>query len=271
ADRLRATFVPGGRLASFTLYYVYMYGITDLAGQAAYSFTSFTTAAGAQTSAPSVVALSPAAGSTDVPIDTHVAARISAPLNPLTVGAGAITVSTGGQPVAGTVSLGADRQILTFTPAANLAAAATYSVTVAGVRDLAGNLLSPANGTFTTGTTAAGANPFRVTAVVPSNGTASVPVNSTVRVTFARLVDPTSVAVNTMTLSVPGVGNLAARYAVAGNEVTIAPAAPMPGDAQVSLQIQGVLDLAGNANAYWNSSFRTAAVPDTIPPTVINV
>src|SRR5205814_10366616 len=112
----------------------------------------------------------------------------------------------------GRFPLGTDRQMLPCTRAAAVAGAATDSVTLARVRDLAGNLLTPANGTLTTGTTATGANPFRVTAVVPSNGRASVPVNSTVRVTFARLVDPTSVAVNTMTLSVPGVGNLAARY-----------------------------------------------------------
>jgi hypothetical protein len=269
-DGLSATFTPNVPLASSTQYYIYAYGITNLAGHAAYSYTGFVTGFGEGTAPLSVVAISPPAGSTNVPLNARIAARVSAPLNPLTVTTGAITVAAGGLAVPGGAALSSDRQTLTFTPAANLAQTTLYSVSIANVADVAGNTVSPATATFTTGVAAAPPNSLSVSSVTPPSGSADVPVDTAIGVVFTSPIDPTSVSLSTVTLYVPGVGNLAANYEVNGAAVTIRPLA-LPGDTQIYLQVSGVVDLAGHANNYFFASFRTAAVPDTTPPAVINV
>ncbi|WP_239310935.1 DUF4082 domain-containing protein [Frankia sp. Cj3] len=61
------------------------------------------------------------------------------------------TVGAGGQNVAGGVGYDAATRTATFTPTAALATGTTYTATVSGVRDIAGNLLAaPVTWTFTT-------------------------------------------------------------------------------------------------------------------------
>src|SRR5205823_12421374 len=135
---------------------------------------------------------------------------------PLTVGPTAIEVATGGMPVAGTTTLSNDRLMVTFTPAAPFARSTSFAATVAGLADVAGNSLTPVSTSFTTGTTSAGGNSLSVSAVSPAHGSIEVTVDTAVHVTFTAAVDPTTVALNTMLLYVPGVGNLAATYQVNG-------------------------------------------------------
>ena len=259
------------RSSPSTVYVSYVSGILDFAGQGAYSYTTFTTGLGVQTTGPTVVALSPPDGSIDAPLNTHVVAQLSSPINPLTVRPTSIALTADGSPVAATTTLSADRLILTLTPLAPLAATTVYTVMVGGVADVAGNLMTPATAQFTTGTAAAGGNSLSVTAIAPSDGSVDVPVDTTVEVTFTSAVDPSSVAVGTVTLYVPGVGNLAASYAVNGDRITVTPSSALPGNTTIYLQVSGVRDLAGNAVNYSNTWFRTAAAADTTPPTVISV
>src|SRR5439155_23606060 len=146
-----ATFAPAAPLSPSTTYYNNVSGIADLVGQTAYIFTSFTTGAGAQTTAPAVVTVSPPNGATDVPVDAKVSLRLSAPISPVTVGADAVAVMTGGQSVAGSLAVSSDRLTLTFTPAANLTPVTTYVVALKDVSDLTGTGVIPFGSTFTTG------------------------------------------------------------------------------------------------------------------------
>jgi hypothetical protein len=52
--------------------------------------------------------------------------------------------------VSGGTAYNAASQTVTFTPSAALAAGTTYTATVSGARDTAGNLMAPTNWTFTT-------------------------------------------------------------------------------------------------------------------------
>jgi hypothetical protein len=69
ADGLTATLTPSSPLAASTAYFMEATGITDLVGQGInFVFISFTTAAGTETVAPTVTAVSPPNGATGVPV-----------------------------------------------------------------------------------------------------------------------------------------------------------------------------------------------------------
>jgi hypothetical protein len=269
-DRRSATLIPAAPLQALTGYYVNMSGIADPAGHATSIFTSFTTAAGPGAAVPTVVAISPADGAANVPLNAHAVVRLSEPIAPVSVTAAAVSLTTGGNPVASATALSADRMTVTLTPAAALTASTLYRVNVSGLTSVAGIAVAAASSTFTTGTAVTGPQ-LAVSSFVPANGAADVSVTSTIRATFNAPVDSTSITVSTMNVSVSGIGTAAGTYAVQDNVVVFTPASPFPGNATVNVQVSGVLDLAGRASNFASMSFRTAAAPDTAPPTVVSV
>jgi hypothetical protein len=147
-------------------------GATDLAGNALAGTSAalpaasdhvwtFTTGAAADTTAPTVTAISPTDGSTGTCLTKTVSATFSKPMDAATIGTTTFGVSANGVAVAGTVSYDAASQIATFTPTAagGFAASTPFVVTVksgtAGVKDLAGNALAvDRTWGFTSGTSA---------------------------------------------------------------------------------------------------------------------
>ncbi|MEV8096110.1 Ig-like domain-containing protein [Kitasatospora sp. NPDC085879] len=114
---------------------------------------SYTATYGQDTTAPTVTGTTPAAGATGVAVGTPVKFSFSEPLDPATVTASALTLktTTGGTPVAGTVSYDAATGTAVLTPGADLALTTGYTATVQGVKDLAGNTLAaPVSVSFTT-------------------------------------------------------------------------------------------------------------------------
>jgi len=183
-----------------------------------------------------------------------------------------VVLSAGGVPVAGTVALAGNLQTLTLTPSAALAAGTTYTVSVSGFSDNAGNAVAPFTSSFTTGTTTALAGALAVTAVTPVNGATTVPVNSAVTITFNEVVDPNSVNASTFFVYDPSASSshLAGTYQVSGNTVTFTPVSPLPGGVLLYGYMYGITDFAGNTTSYsW--PFTTAATADTTPPTVVSV
>lgn len=94
--------------------------------------------------------VTPAAGATNVGIDSPVTIRFSAPVDTSTVNAGTIVVSTGSSAIGGTRAVAGN--VVTFTPTQPLREFnTTYTVTVAGVLSTRGNFLDgPQVSTFTT-------------------------------------------------------------------------------------------------------------------------
>ncbi|MBT9457526.1 MAG: DUF3494 domain-containing protein [Burkholderiaceae bacterium] len=133
---------------------------TDLSGNALAGNTAtlpaagnhvwtFTTGAAADSTAPTVTAISPADGSTAVcPLTGSANATFSEAMDATTINASTFTVTDNGVTVAGTVSYSALTQVATFTPTAatGFAASRSFVVTIAsgttGVKDLAGNPLA---------------------------------------------------------------------------------------------------------------------------------
>ncbi|HEY5156050.1 MAG TPA: DUF4082 domain-containing protein, partial [Acidimicrobiales bacterium] len=97
---------------------------------------------------PSVVSQQPGPGATGVAVGSTVVATMSEPLQP---GTATLNVSGPGGSVAGSVAYSALTKQVTFTPSAPLDAATTYTATLSGALDVAGNALAgPVTWSFTT-------------------------------------------------------------------------------------------------------------------------
>jgi RHS repeat-associated protein len=268
-----ATFTPSAQLDSFTTYYVQATGgIADVEGHALASFASnFTTSAATDTSAPTVLIVSPANGASNVPANVRVDLAMSAPLSAESVGSNAVVVSAGGVPVPGTITLGSSGTVLTFMSTNLLAASTAYTVTANGFTDQAGNAVVPFTSSFTTGTsTVANTTGPTVVSVSPVNGATTVSVSSPIALTFNEAVDATTTNDTTVPISVNG-AVLAGTYSLdgTGTIVTFTPLSPFPGNMTVTVQVNsGLLDLSGNASNAFSSTFTTGTGTDTIAPVV---
>ncbi len=143
------TFTPSAALATSATYTATLSGSTDLAGNviAAPVSWSFTTVA-ADTTKPTVVSTSPASGATGVATSSTVKAVMSERLQP---SSSTLTLTGPSGSVAGTTTYDDPTTTVTFTPSAALATSATYTATLSGSTDLAGNVIAaPVSWSFTT-------------------------------------------------------------------------------------------------------------------------
>src|SRR6266850_977809 len=272
ADGLSASFKPTAPLQAGTQFGISINGVTDLEGQSVTGNSTFTTGAGPQTTAPAVTLVTPPNGTTGVPVNAVIQVQFSAPVSAVGVTNSAMALSSGTAAVTGTVTLTSNNTVLTFAPAAALSASTSYTLTVAGLTDLAGNAIATLTSTFTTGAaTAPDKTAPAVTAITPGNGTTGVPVNTSIVVTFSEPVNPLTVTTQTISLQAKG-AVLAGTYAVNGAIVTFTPLTPLPATTQVNVSVNGsVQDLAGNGSSGRSSSFTTAATADTTAPAIVSI
>ena len=276
ADRKSATLVPVEPLDPYTQHYFYLYSFTDLAGNAASLGTVyFVTAGEVDATAPTVVAVAPADGAAEVPVNARVRLTLSEAVDVTSVGPVVVQVNPAAP---GTVALESDRVTLTFTPTTALAVSTKYTVTVNGLRDLAGNGMAPFSSSFTTrGVATNDTTAPTVTAIAPAHGATNVPVDTPVVLTLSEPIGAAAVNAASVRVvaNVPGYGGvqMAGSYRVnaAGTEITFTPAAPFPGGVTVTVSPNSngaIRDLAGNALSNASRSFTTAAVADVTAPTV---
>ncbi len=138
----------------------------------------FTTSA-ADTTSPTVTSTSPATGASGVSTSSAVTATFSEALQS---GTAAIAVTTGGSAVAGASSYDATARTLTFTPTNALTASATYTATVSGAKDTAGNTMSTYSWTFTAAGSTSSGCPCSIWPTTTTPATAAVNDNSAVEV-----------------------------------------------------------------------------------------
>lgn len=124
-------------------------GVKDAAGNALAADSSWTFITAADTTAPTVTAISPAAGATGRSRAVNVLATFSEAMDPATINTNTFQLrSPNGTLVAAVVTYDATTRRATLNPSANLAAGTTYTATVIGgttdprVKDLAGNALA---------------------------------------------------------------------------------------------------------------------------------
>ncbi|MEN3001977.1 MAG: Ig-like domain-containing protein [Armatimonadota bacterium] len=167
------TFTPSVSLAYNTTYTVDFLGVRSVFGAAPSGTTSFTFT----TQPPPTVRLissTPAAGATNVPLNTSIVLNFDGAINP----ASTFVVRGANAVVPGTITFSNSNQTLTFTPTVPLDPATTYTVDFSGLTtQLGGPLQGPYTFTFTT---AGGARIVGVS--LPQ--TAQAGVNETVNLSY---------------------------------------------------------------------------------------
>jgi len=268
-----AVFTPSAPLDEDTEYCAEVVGVEDLEGNSlTREPTCFTTGESTDTTPPGVVAISPANGAVNVPLNPVIEVGLSETFSAATVANNAIALSAGTTPVDGTIAFSTSANTLKFTPASALAAGTTYTVSVGGFTDLAGNAATSFSSSFTTGSATA-SGPLTVSAISPANSSTNVSVTSPVTITFNEAVDALTVNDLSVNVQVNSVA-VAGSYSVNGATVTFTPQNPYPSGATVSVVVDDyaqILDLAGNSGARASATFTTATTTDTAPPTVLSV
>ncbi len=273
-----ATFRPSGNLAASTQYTATITtAVRDLAGNAmAGNFAwTFTTGALPDTIPPRVIETIHANGATGVPINTQVGATFNEPMDPLTLTTTTFTLTTGGVDVPGTVSYSGVNAV--FAPTNALSPLTLYTVRITtGARDLAGNgLAQDSTLSWTTGPAPDTVAP-RVNLVVPSHNATGVSYDiKTIAATFSEPMDPATITTLTFLVTdssgVAVPGTLVYDLVLLSNIATFRPTGNLAVNTRYTATLTtGARDLAGNgldSNFVW--TFTTGALPDTIPPRVI--
>lgn len=211
------------------------------------------------TTPPTVTTRTPAPGATNVPTSATVSATFSEPVKDATA-TGSISLKAGSTAVTGTTAYNAASQTATFTPASALADGTTYTVTVSGVQDSAGNTMAADSWTFTTAPgTQPDTTPPTITTRSPASGATNVPTGSVVSATFSEPMQ-TSTAQSSMAVA-NGATRLAGTTAYdAGRQtVTFTPAAALSPSTTYTVTVSGAKDTAGNTMAADSWTFTTAA------------
>jgi hypothetical protein len=249
--------------------YSYTVVARDAAGNASPASTvaGVTTPAPADTTPPTVTAQSPATGATGVAVGALVKATFSEAVQG--VGTGTFLLNAGTTNVAASVAYDAATRVATLTPSAGLAPNTTYTVTLTGIRDTAGNPLAMPQQPWTFTTAApADTTPPTVTARTPADKATGVSTAGAVTATFSEAVTGVSGSTFTLKAGTTTVGATVS-YDAAGRTATLKPSAALAAGTQYTAQLtNGVKDVAGNALAATTWTFTTAAAADRTAPTV---
>ena len=271
SERMTLRLVPDEDLAPNRIYYWYVgYNpyLYDLAGNlvAQNSFSSFTTGAEQDTSAPVVVATNILADLTEVPVNARVVISLDEQLSSHCLAN--IHLSDGANDATFDRSLSNDRRTLTLTPTEHLVANTQYTVSFDGLCDYAGNSISDDVLNFTTSATGVvDTSKPTLSTVVPSSNATDVDVTTAVTLTFSERISERS----TVRLYNHSAGGLTVTGTVnvADNVLTFTPDEPLRGDTQYRIEIRwNIFDLVGNQNYHGDYYFTTESLEDTTAPTV---
>ena len=217
---------------------------------------SFTTSSSAVTTPPTVVYTNPPNAFTNVPIDLTVQILFSEPIQPTQVSG--ITLAAGGTTLTTTPSFSNGDQTLSLIPPSLLAANTKYTLTIAGVVDLAGNAMSTVTQIFTTGSQTALSQPTAT--ITPAANSTGISKAVTPVALFNVPVNPLTMTSGNVSLiasstgiAVPGTLSLSADNLT----ITFTPTAALAANTQYYFAVYGVTDEAGNVHGGTNTSFTT--------------
>ncbi|MGA2357344.1 MAG: Ig-like domain-containing protein, partial [Terriglobales bacterium] len=284
ADQTTIFLAPASALNVGEGYSMCSYYMTDLEGNAQQNFcVNFSTSFTANTTPPTVINTSPENAETAVPTNSPVEILFSEPINPTSIGQ--IALSTGGNPVAFTPTFGDTNQLLALTPTLPLSANVTYTLTITGVKDTAGNqMTSTVTNTFATGPTFDFVTP-QVTGVDPPSGSTGVGTNVAPRVVFSERLNPLSIVSSSNERynsgSVELYNNATGQFVPATvsmstdrTTATLTPTSPLEPNTSYQIYVgygASYFDVAGNAGGSYSGSFVTASSSDTTHATVSTI
>jgi hypothetical protein len=187
------TFTPDNKLEPDTVYAVLVANVADLAGNVQTSkaglwYWTFTTTADG--TPPSVLHAYPGDGDVNVPLNAALTIRMTEALDANSVGGNILMLrDSSGNPVSGRVSYEEKwgDYLIYFIPDGSLSPGMTYNVRLHGVEDLAGNVMTPCEWSFTT---TSDVTPPGLTYVTPPDGYPDIPRDFVVRAYFNEDLDP---------------------------------------------------------------------------------
>ncbi len=215
---------------------------------------------------PSVVSIQPANGATHVPVGSSIQVTFSEPVDPATVTAATLPVSTPTGLVAGAWTLDAARTHASFAPSAPYRdfTPVTVKVTTA-VRDRVGRTLA---GEVVSSFVTADATPPTTASLSPASGSRDVPLESVIRVAYSEAIDPSQFAGPAIAVLRNGTGVGGRVDAILNNTAMVfTPAAPLAPNATYQVTILPAADVFGNVQS--TGSLYTFSTLDTEPPVIV--
>src|SRR5271157_2121305 len=252
------TFTPTSALAYNTTYTATISGAQSASGvsmTAPFSW-SFTTDA----APPAVTSETPASGATGVAVST----TATAPFNEA-VQAGTIsfTLKNSSGTVAAIVTYNSSNNTATLTPSAALANSTTYTATVSGATDSAGDpMTSAVSWSFTTAAAAAAVAPT-VTSETPASGATSVAMSMVPTATFNEAVQASTIS---FTLKSSSGSSMAGSVSCNSttNVTTFTPTSALASNTTYTATISGAQSTSGvSMTAPFSWSFTTASASST--------
>jgi hypothetical protein len=249
--------VPASLPAAGTTFTLTVSGVTNTAGTTmAGAFQSTFTIGGTLDETPPVLISAPSGGQTEVPLNVTIRLRSNEPLNKLSVNSSSVVLTRTdfSIPIDVSLSLDGTGQTILVTPALPLSVDTTFTLTVDGVTDLAGN---PAGATIEfTSSDGPPAPPVTLLAIDPPNGSINVPPDVSVQALFSQPVDPT-LGVGSFVLSGPA-GTVPGTFVAKGALLSFVPNLPLA-DGVYQEQLSGIADVAGNALPAASTRFTVSA------------
>ena len=260
------TCIPGSYLQANTQYTITIAKTAkDLAGNAMKNvFTlNFTTAVGVVPTPPSVTGTNPMNNSVNVPMNTNIAITFSEGMSK-TITQGAISSSPS---ITGTFTWDGPAETVTWNPSTDLQPSAKYTVTVStAAKSIAGiNMKSAYLFSFTASQFSDVYPPF-IVSTNPSNGTASISLDTTIDIQWNETMDYASA--ESAFSSTPAI---TCTWSWSGALQTCTPTAALQPETQYTVTIDSTAkDSAGNSMAKpYTFSFTTGTPPDTTPPFIV--
>jgi methionine-rich copper-binding protein CopC len=272
ASQTVAYLTPTSNLSAGRYYYLYVNSGTDIAGNQVNSWsTNFYGEFASASTAPTVINFNPINGATGLGTNAIIEAQFSSAIDPNFLSG--VTLMSGGSTVTTTPVMSAGNTILQLVPSAPLAANTIYTLTIAGVKDPAGNTVATVLDNFTTGPT------YDINAAVAVNidppNNATVGTNVAPKIIFNKPLNPIYVnnsyfqlVLNDTSQWIPLTVTLSAN----GLEVTLTPQeALLPNTEYRYYAGSGLQDEDGNGvnQGWWY--FYTSSGAVTSPLTVTSV
>ena len=272
-----ATITPQSALPVGRSMTVYVNTAQDLTGNTMTSFSlGFTTAFTSNSAAPTVTMTSPANGAVNVPTNAQIQVLFSEPVQDTSLSG--VTLA-GGTALTITPSL-SSAQVVSLTPNTLFQANTLYTVTIAGVKDTSGNVMTaPVTLTFTTGPGVDLNTSATVTSYSPAAGDTNVGTNASAIVRFSKPVNPIQTGYFQIVnyngyFAVPAT----LTYSADRMSATLTPISPLIPYGQYYLRISSFSDLVGNTNSFnyygYNAApayFYTGAGTDSTIPSVSSI
>jgi large repetitive protein len=257
------TFTPLSPYPASTLMGMYVYGLTDEAGNAVYCCGwTFTTTNTVDTTPPTVT-ITPANGTTNAGLNTQVVLTFSKSINPTTINASSVNLLNGDVPLNPATSISRDnRTVVLNYNSGTLPAGATLTVTATSlIKDLSGNPLTNTTSQFTTTAGVSNAAPY-VISMRPGSGATQVPTNTVITLfTSARMNSGTlagALHISQNGVLVSGTTTVGSN----GQSVEFTPSSALSAGTTIQVFLDSsAQDIYGNYLSSFSGQFTTAGSP----------